>query len=49
LYYDKIATEFPTTAIGKDAASVATMLRKGLTTPEQQMEFILSQRDSSGE
>ena len=49
LYYDKIATEFPTTAIGKDAASVATMLRKGLTTPEQQMEFILSQRDSTGE
>lgn len=49
LYYDRIAKEFPNTSIGKDAGSVAAMLRKGLTTPEQQMEFILSQRDSSGE
>lgn len=49
LYYDRIAKEFPKTSIGKDAGSVAAMLRKGLTTPEQQMEFILSQRDSSGE
>lgn len=46
-FYDKAFKEFPNTKIGEDSKRIADMLRKGLITEEQQLEYLIQQMDSS--
>lgn len=40
-YYDKAALMEPNSTMGKQCAQTSAMIRKGLITPEQQLEYIL--------
>ncbi len=40
-YYDKAASKEPNSTLGKQCAQTSAMLKKGLITPEQQLEYIL--------
>lgn len=40
-YYDKAAKKDPNSTLGKQCAQTSAMLKKGLITPEQQLEYIL--------
>jgi hypothetical protein len=42
-YYDILANEFPAEPIAKQAAVTAKMIRLGLITPEQQLEYLKQQ------
>ena len=42
-YYDILANEFPNEPIAKQAAVTAKMIRLGLVTPEQQLEYLKQQ------
>lgn len=42
-YYDLLVKEFPNEQISKQAAVTAKMIRLGLVTPEQQLEYLKQQ------
>lgn len=47
-FYDMAASQQPDTDIGKQCAQTAKMLKRGLITPEQQLEYILNkQKDTA--
>jgi tetratricopeptide (TPR) repeat protein len=47
-YYDKAAKKDPNSTLGKQCAQTSSMLKKGLITPEQQLEYILqNQKDTA--
>jgi tetratricopeptide (TPR) repeat protein len=41
-YYDKAALREPESKLGKQCSQTSAMLKKGLVTPEQQLEYILN-------
>jgi tetratricopeptide (TPR) repeat protein len=41
IYYDKAALQDPNSTLGKQCAQTSAMLKKGLITPEQQLDYIL--------
>jgi hypothetical protein len=41
-FYDKAALTQPESILGKQCAQTSAMLKKGLITPEQQLEYILN-------
>ena len=46
-YYDKAALREPNSTMGKQCAQTSSMLKKGLITPEQQLEYILQNSKDS--
>jgi tetratricopeptide (TPR) repeat protein len=48
-YYERIAKEFPNTPEGKGAGNFAKMLKLGLITDEQKMEYIQKQNSREGQ
>ncbi|MEY4002523.1 MAG: hypothetical protein RIT07_565 [Bacteroidota bacterium] len=41
-FYDKVALKQPGSRLGKQCAQTSAMLKKGLVTPQQQLEYILN-------
>jgi outer membrane protein assembly factor BamD (BamD/ComL family) len=48
-YYEKAAKQQPGSPLGKQCAQTVVMLKKGLVTPEQQLEFILNQNKDTAD
>lgn len=46
-YYEMAAAREPNTVLGKQCAQMAKMIRLGLVTPEQQLEYITGQSKDS--
>lgn len=45
-FYDMAAKEYPNSELGKGAKRIAFMLRKGLVTEEEQLEYIITHPDT---
>jgi tetratricopeptide (TPR) repeat protein len=46
-FYQKAGAKFPNETIAKEGLKQAAMLKMGLVTPEQQLDYILKQKDSA--
>lgn len=48
-YYEKCAAEFPDATVAKQSKQSVALLKKGLVTPEQQLEYLIQHADTTAE
>lgn len=46
-FYDSVAVNYPKTELGKGAKRIAGMLRKGLVTEEEQLQYLIEHPDTA--